>query len=1634
MNSPPEGSGNARENSRVDAAPPATVTAKDPPPTVYGGSGNDIIIGNDAVLNYAPISGTDGPTRLVSITPGTAPGNNHLYGGGGNDTINGGIGNDYIRGSAGNNILVGDNAYIHYNANQIVDHIESINRDQGGNNTIYGGPHDDILIGGPRDDSIDGGAGKDLVFANNALLDRTATLGDYRNPRFRVLSGTQIYSTASATAGQALIDPTQTFVDPRGPAWWADFQITLLDHDTSTPSTRFGNNYIAGGPGDKMIFGGLGNDTIQGHGSIDLQPQLYFWGADQQITINRLLTLADIQYNPGDPVDVARATRIIAQINSGRVGAWRFVPTASFANEIRTANNLPATWGINLSAMVTGYLFLRPSFENFDHFDANGNPVSVPGNDGSSYIEGGGGNDVIFGDGGQNDIIGGNSDLFSLTTPGQRPSGSNLIFGGAGTDISRNDPGDTSPGGHARDADMIISNNGDIFRLVGVTVAGQVLLAPAAGTGSVGGVNTFNGFLSFNYDNYTDGLPLAQQLKIIPRAAKLLDYTPGGPAFNATAAAQDIGGSTEIHGENGDNFIFGEKGNNWIYGGGQDNQIVGGYGTNWISGGAGNAAIIASDGRIFASRNGLAEPLNGVTAIPPSQLNMVISASGKAQMATINVAGQLKTTVDLEPFSQDTTWNGAAPEWQGGFTAPHQSDDIIFGGIGNDTVHGGYGDDAISGGEALPLSYLQTADANGNLTGIAESDYYQPYNPGNTLRFNPIDPSGTHPPRQVGRTGQFALYDEFDPRRKILLNADGTANKTGTGLPWFLDLNATDGPLDPNYPASANIHTSGNDNLFGDLGNNWIVGGTGTNHLYGGFGNDLLDVRASQDIHGGLNDQPNTAVSNSDLAYGGAGKDVLIADNTADRLIDWVGNFNTYIVSSTQWGMPTVSRTVQPQLPQFLYNLSASDGADQTRAADFPGADPARNGEPFGELGLVLQHDAAWRQQTGAPSDHPPGNLSGSKRVTIKAATFNAGKAPTMFVDSGTWTPSASYYQGAAAAGSDAVSLFDFDTWIPSYYEYQSTFKLMGSGQLKNAFLIFDYQGQNNFKYAGLDASQGLLRIGQRTAAGWIDGATLAYKVNLNTQYNPLLAVNGAVATLTLGSASLSYTFSGPLNTGLLGLGVNSAVATFTWVQVQQLSRVFTYQVTPTISSTGLSGFTVQSGQGSVSSSRYNLTPPAGDAALSTRPLNVASSSYVEYQATVNAPTNGTWAGVVFGYTNTNDFLFAAIVPGSNQVLLGHRNPAGWFVDAVATRTIAAGTSYTLLVALDNAPVGGGNPTVTVVFSGATALSFSYGFQMVGGPTQGSLQIGLLARNGSASFYSVSIRGDDPAYTGGGTPQLAATPPAIPLATVASLQTGQLEPIIAAAIQYWTALPAYRADVSLLERVPFEITPLPGLMIGQTIANTIVIDPTAAGFDWFVDLTPFDSSEFSTSAGQGQLQATPASPAYGRMDLLTVVMHEFGHVLGYEDIASGAHADDLMGTWLQTGVRRFPGQTQFVAALTLPRPAQFNPSHLDAAFAPLAARAPVVLPRDDVVLAEVARLLAVQPPAEQPGATTVSEQEPPNKGPSPRITQVDAVLAAYSAKAPLPRLAPAPANDFAPFPPLGDELVAEMARLWQKKD
>ncbi len=89
--------------------------------------------------------------------------------------------------------------------------------------------------------------------------------------------------------------------------------------------------------------------------------------------------------------------------------------------------------------------------------------------------------------------------------------------------------------------------------------------------------------------------------------------------------------------------------------------------------------------------------------------------------------------------------------------------------------------------------------------------------------------------------------------------------------------------------------------------------------------------------------------------------------------------------------------------------------------------------------------------------------------------------------------------------------------------------------------------------------------------------------------------------------------------------------------------------------------------------------------------------------------------------------------------------------------------------------------------------------------------------------------------------------------------------------------------------------------LGHASPGLIQIDDNAAGWGWFVDPTPSDDSEFTGPV---------SSPVSGKMDLLTLVMHELGHELGLDHAVS---VNSLMSESLSTGTRRTP---QTATALT----------------------------------------------------------------------------------------------------------------------
>jgi hypothetical protein len=157
-----------------------------------------------------------------------------------------------------------------------------------------------------------------------------------------------------------------------------------------------------------------------------------------------------------------------------------------------------------------------------------------------------------------------------------------------------------------------------------------------------------------------------------------------------------------------------------------------------------------------------------------------------------------------------------------------------------------------------------------------------------------------------------------------------------------------------------------------------------------------------------------------------------------------------------------------------------------------------------------------------------------------------------------------------------------------------------------------------------------------------------------------------------------------------------------------------------------------------------------------------------------------------------------------------------------------------------------------------------------------------------------------------------------------------LDAIVVAAIARWSEALDGADIAAALEGVVFVVGDLDGAALAQTVGAVVVIDASAAGHGWFIDPTPLVDEEFSGGSNDAQAQAKASSAAVGRMDLLTVVMHEIGHLLG---LTHDEGAGGLMEATLEAGLRRLPdasvaqpGEHDFGDGVTDAAPAEPPPA------------------------------------------------------------------------------------------------------------
>ncbi len=126
------------------------------------------------------------------------------------------------------------------------------------------------------------------------------------------------------------------------------------------------------------------------------------------------------------------------------------------------------------------------------------------------------------------------------------------------------------------------------------------------------------------------------------------------------------------------------------------------------------------------------------------------------------------------------------------------------------------------------------------------------------------------------------------------------------------------------------------------------------------------------------------------------------------------------------------------------------------------------------------------------------------------------------------------------------------------------------------------------------------------------------------------------------------------------------------------------------------------------------------------------------------------------------------------------------------------------------------------------------------------------------------------------------------------------------AIQRWRDTGISNDDLMRLQSVTFEVTDLPEGQLARATSTSVKIDETGAGYGWYADASPAEDSEFDVPVPGREMQTKESSPAFGRMDLLTVVMRELGVAFQQARKSSLKQLQPLMQNTLSPAVRRLP--------------------------------------------------------------------------------------------------------------------------------
>ncbi|WP_430463904.1 Hint domain-containing protein [Tabrizicola sp.] len=839
---------------------------------IVTGSGNDTI---NATLSNSGLVLESGAGD-DSIIGGA--GSEQIYAGIGNDTVFGGAGDDWVSLGEGN------------------DSFGTFGDDSAGNDTVYGdagddyiitGGQDDVIYGGTGNDTMSGGIGNDTMYGGDGA-DRFMVTDDHQGDtifggeggldedgiifaNYLTNNGVTVTATGAET-GTYQFNGTSSgtagsYAEIEG------FEGTSYN-DTFNLAADSAGTAVYGGIGDDLVIGGAGDDLLSGGADADRFVVLPNFGNDTVI--------GGQTGNNYDTLDLSNLTNAVSVVFTG--------PGAGVVTDTVTGQTITFSEIEQLILSPQSDVVDATADNGYTYIQALGGNDLITGSAGDDiyddeiFLPNGQGNDTFYGGGGNDELWMGTNDDLAYGGTGNDvlggEEGNDRLFGDEGNDTLDGSIGNDSLYGGAND-DLLYGGDGDDEL-----------------NGGTGNDTLFTG----NGD----------------------DVAYGGDGNDSIVGGSHSSGSQALFGDAGDDtitaggstLVYGGTGNDLITGSGDLDQLIGDEGNDTLIGGTGPDMLEGGDDAdliwgtagdtVFGGEGGLD---NDTLMLNYADVQSITYGGGNNEAGTVTFTaasgGGTLTFSEIEniafngpvdgTFGDDVMFAGYIDAQGDQVDGLDGLNDTVFGNGGNDQIYAGDGNDLVYGGTGNDV--LDGNAGNNTLFGDAGDDMVQAYQGNNTLYGGTgndylvvAKEAGTQViegGENTGDSDMLWVISNDGAGANVTFTSDEGGNFSfadGTASGTFSEIEGVAGTTRDDVIDASNATTG--KVIWAEGGNDYVLGGAGDDVIHGHDGNDDIFANGGNDTVYGGND--------ADQIYGGTGDDLLIGDVGNDYMQGDAGNDTVY--------------------------------------------------------------------------------------------------------------------------------------------------------------------------------------------------------------------------------------------------------------------------------------------------------------------------------------------------------------------------------------------------------------------------------------------------------------------------------------------------------------------------------------------------------------------------------------------------------------------------------------------------------------------------------------------------------------------------------------------------------------------